>query len=86
MAKLGNKKLVLKLSKRIKKAPSFLKNYSTKLNKLGKELEINLDNKKSQAVDIIATIKKNKFQFLDFDIKKRSLESIFINFIKGNNK
>ena len=86
LAKLGNKKLVLKLSKRIKKAPSFLKNYSTKLNKLGKELEINLDNKKSQAVDIIATIKKNKFQFLDFDIKKRSLESIFINFIKGNNK
>ncbi|MDC3023946.1 ABC transporter ATP-binding protein [Alphaproteobacteria bacterium] len=86
LAKLGNKKLVLKLSKRIKKAPSFLKNYPTKLNKLGKELEINLDNKKNQAIDIIATIKKNKFQFLDFDIKKRSLESIFINFIKGNNK
>ena len=41
-------------------------------------------NKKNQAIDIIATIKKNKFNFLDFDIKKRSLESIFINFIKGN--
>ena len=84
LAKLGNKKLVLKLSKQLKKVPSFLKNYSTKLNKLGKELEINLDNKKNQAIDIIATIKKNKFNFLDFDIKKRSLESIFINFIKGN--
>ena len=84
LAKLGNKKLVLKLSKQLKKVPSFLKNYSTKLNKLGKELEINLDNKKNQAIDINATIKKNKFNFLDFDIKKRSLESIFINFIKGN--
>ncbi len=84
LAKLGNKKLVLKLSKQLKKVPSFLKNYSTNLNKLGKELEINLDNKKNQAIDIIATIKKNKFNFLDFDIKKRSLESIFINFIKGN--
>ena len=86
LAKLGNKKLVLKLSKQLKKVPSFLNNYSTKLNKLGKELEINLDNRKSQAIDILATIKKNKFNFLDFDIKKRSLESIFINFIKDNKK
>ena len=86
LAKLGNKKLVLKLSKQLKKVPNFLNNYSTKLNKLGKELEINLDNRKSQAIDILATIKKNKFNFIDFDIKKRSLESIFINLIKDNKK
>ena len=86
LAKLGNKKLVLKLSRQLKKVPNFLNNYSTKLNKLGKELEINLDNRKSQAIDILATIKKNKFNFIDFDIKKRSLESIFINFIKDNKK
>ena len=86
LAKLGNKKLVLKFSKQLKKVPSFLNNYSTKLNKLGKELEINLDNSKSQAIDILTIIKKNKFNFIDFDIKKRSLESIFINFIKDNKK
>ena len=86
LAKLGNKTLVLKLSKQLKKPPSFLNNYSTKLNKLGKELEINLDNRKNQAIDILALIKKNKLNFLDFDIKKKSLESIFINFIKGNKK
>ncbi len=86
LAKLGNKKLVLKLPRQLKKVPNFLNNYSTKLNKLGKELEINLDNRKSQAIDILATIKKNKFNFIDFDIKKRSLESIFINFIKDNKK
>ena len=86
LAKLGNKTLVLKLSKQLKKPPSFLNNYSTQLNKLGKELEINLDNRKNQAIDILALIKKNKFNFLDFDIKKRSLESIFINFIKGNKR
>ncbi len=86
LAKLGNKTLVLKLSKQLKKPPHFLNSYSTKLNKLGKELEINLDNKKNQAIDILALIKKNKLNFLDFDIKKRSLESIFINFIKGNKK
>ena len=86
LAKLGNKKLVLKFSKRLKKVPGFLNNYSTKLNKLGKELEINLDNRKSHAIDILALIKKNKLNFLDFDIKKRSLESIFIDFIKGNKK
>ena len=86
LAKLGNKTLVLKLSKQLKKPPSFLNNYSTQLNKLGKELEIKLDNRKNQAIDILALIKKNKFNFLDFDIKKRSLESIFINFIKGNKR
>ena len=86
LAKLGNKTLVLKLSKQLKKPPSFLNNYSTQLNKLGKELEINLDNRKNQAIDILALIKKNKLNFLDFDIKKRSLESIFINFIKGNKR
>ena len=84
LAKLGNKTLVLKLSKQLKKPPHFLNSYSTKLNKLGKELEINLDNRKNQAIDILALIKKNKLNFLDFDIKKKSLESIFISFIKGN--
>ena len=84
LAKLGNKKLVLKFAKRLKNVPKFLNSYSTKFNKLGKELEINLDDSKNQAIDILSLIKKNKLNFLDFDIKKGSLESIFINFIKGN--
>ncbi|MBF96387.1 MAG: Daunorubicin/doxorubicin resistance ATP-binding protein DrrA [Alphaproteobacteria bacterium MarineAlpha9_Bin4] len=86
LAKLGNKKLVLKLSKKLKSLPIFLKNYSAKLNKNGKELEINLDKSKNDILDIISLIKKNKLSFLEFDIKKRSLESIFIDFIKGNTK
>ena len=83
LRKLGNKKLVFKLTKKLKVLPKYLENYSTSLKKLGKELEINLDNNKNQAIEIISLIKKNKLSFIDFDIKKRSLESIFINFIKG---
>ena len=82
--KLGNKKLVLKLSKKLIKIPSFLNIYSVKLTKNGRELEINLDKSQNEAIDIINLIKKNNISFLEFDIKKRSLESIFINFIKEN--
>ena len=83
LRKLGNKKLVFKLTKKLKVLPKYLEKYSTSLKKLGKELEINLDNNKNQAIEIISIIKKNKLSFIDFDVKKRSLESIFINFIKG---
>ena len=82
LRKLGNKKLVFKLTKKLKVLPKYLEKYSTSLKKLGKELEINLDNNKNQAIEIISLIKKNKLSFVDFDIKKRSLESIFINFIR----
>jgi ABC-2 type transport system ATP-binding protein len=86
LTKLGNKKLVFKLSKKLVRVPKFLNNYIAKLNKQGKELEINLDKNQSEVIQIISLIKKYNLSFLEFDVRKRSLESIFINFIKGYKK
>ena len=86
LTKLGNKKLVFKLSKKLNKVPKFLNNYIVKLNKQGKELEINLDKNQNEVIKIISLIKKYNLSFLEFDVRKRSLESIFINFIKGYKK
>ena len=86
LTKFGNKKLVFKLSKKLNKVPKFLNNYIAKLNKKGKELEINLDKNQNEVIQIISLIKKYNLSFLEFDVRKRSLESIFINFIKGYKK
>ncbi len=80
--KLGNEKLVLKLSKKIIKTPKFLNRYKTKITQEGKMLEIILSNNTGQIVDIVSSLKKNKFEFKEFNIQKRSLESIFVDYIK----
>ena len=80
--KLGNEKLVLKLSKKIIKIPNFLNRYKTKITQKGKMLEIILTNNTGQIVDIVSSLKKNKFEFKEFNIQKRSLESIFVDYIK----
>jgi len=49
---------------------------------LGKKLEIILSNNTGQIVNIVSSLKKNKFEFEEFNIQKRSLESIFVDYIK----
>ena len=84
LAKLGNKKLVFKMSKKLNSVPRFLSKFNTRLNKMGRELEVDFGKSQNQVLEIISLIKKSKLDFIEFDIKKRSLENIFIDFIKGN--
>ena len=85
VTKLGNNKLVLSLPSSIKKTPSFLNKYSSILKKSGRVLEIHINKQSDELIKIINLLKRNKFKFLDFDIKQRSLESIFVNYIRKNN-
>ena len=41
-----------------------------------------LSKEKNEVSDILLSIKKSKMDYLDFNIEKRSLESIFVDFIK----
>ena len=50
-------------------------------SKKGKELEIILDNDSNKILKVISLLKTNKFEFSEFNIKKRTLESIFVNYI-----
>ena len=58
-----------------------MKGFKAKINKKGKELEIILDNDSNKILKIISLLKTNKFEFSEFNIKKRTLESIFVNYI-----
>ena len=84
--KLGDNKLVITFEKLLKnKIPNFLRSYTYKINKEKKTIEILLNKDKSEVSEILISLKKNKVNYLDFTIEKRSLESIFIDFIKNKN-
>ena len=86
LSKLGNNKLVITFEKLLKnKIPNFLRSYTYKINKEKKAIEILLNKDKSEVSEILISLKKNKVNYLDFTIEKRSLEGIFIDFIKNKN-
>ena len=80
--KLGNNKLVFTLDKSFKKVPAVLNKYSYKISKNKSCIEFFLSKEKNEVSDILLSIKKSKIDYLDFNIEKRSLESIFVDFIK----
>ena len=82
VSKLGNNKLVFTLPDNLKNKPSFLKGFSSNLKNSGKMLEVHINNQSHDIIKIINLLKINNFKFLDFDIKKRSLESIFVDYIR----
>ena len=84
--KLGNNKLVFTLDKSFKKVPAVLNNYSYKISKNKSCIEFFLSKEKNEVSDILLSIKKSKMDYLDFNIEKRSLESIFVDFIKKEKK
>ncbi len=83
--KLGNNKLVFTFNNLISKIPSFLNKYPYKIDKEKKVIEILLSKDKSEVSEILMKIKKSNIDYLDFTIKKRSLEGIFVDFIKKKN-
>ena len=82
---LGNNKLVFTFDKLINKIPFFIKKYPYKVNKDKNTIEILLSKDKKEVSEILMQIKKNNIDYLDFTIKKRSLESILVDFIKKKN-
>ncbi len=85
VSELGNNKLVFTLLKTLKKPPAFLKEYTSNLKKSGKVLEVHINKQSEDMLKIIPLLKRNKINFIDFDIKKRSLESIFVSYIRNKN-
>ena len=84
LKKLGDNKLVIIFKNKIKKLPEYIKNYPCKLSDDKKIVEILLSKKKTELSSILIDLKKDS-NFLDFNLKKRSLESIFVDFIKRKN-
>ena len=85
LKKLGNNKLVLNLEIALKKIPIFFKNYNFKISKNKKVIEILLSKEINEVSDIIIKLKKHNINIIDLNVKKRSLESIFVDYIKKKN-
>jgi len=80
--KLGNNKLVFNFESPMQKMPTFFKKYPHKINKKKSTVEFFLSTDKTQVSEILLEFNKSKICFLDFNIEKRSLESIFVDYIK----
>ena len=63
-----------------------LNKYTHKFNKDKNSIEFFLSKEKNEVSDILSSIKKTNMEYLDFNIEKRSLESIFVDFIKKEKK
>ena len=85
--KLGQKKLMIDLHDKIKKIPNSLNKYNLTLNKNGDQLIYTYSTKKIKTgiTSLLNTVREEGLNLKDINTEKSSLESIFINLVKGAN-
>jgi ABC-2 type transport system ATP-binding protein len=85
--KLGQKILIIDLHDKILKIPNSLNIYDLILNKDGKQLTYTYDAKKDKTgiTSLLNNLKAEGINLKDINTEKSSLESIFINLVKGAN-
>ena len=85
--KLGQKTLIIDLHDKIVKIPDSLTKYNLTLNHDGKKLTYIYDTKKNKTgiTSLLNLIRVEGLNLKDINTEKSSLESIFINLVKGSN-
>ncbi len=85
--KMGQKKLIIELQEKIKNIPKKLDNYNLNLNNDGNKLTYIYDTKSKRTgiTSLLNEIRNEGFTLKDITTEKSSLESIFINLVKGSN-
>ena len=85
--KLGQKKLIIELQKKILIIPDKLKKFDLILNKNLNQITYTYDTKyeRTGITELLNSIKDEGFILKDLNTEKSSLESIFINLVKGAN-
>ena len=85
--KLGQKKLIIDLHDKIKRIPNSLDNYDLILNNDGNKLTYTYDTKKNKTgiTSLLNNLRAEGLNLKDINTEKSSLESIFINLVKGAN-
>ena len=85
--KLGQKKLIIELHKKIEKIPNSLNKYNLTLNQDGNQLTYIYDTKKDKTgiTSLLNNLREDGLNLKDINTEKSSLESIFINLVKGAN-
>ena len=85
--KLGQKKLIIELQEKIIKIPNKLKDYKLALKNNGTQITYTYDTKNDRTgiTTLLSLIKDEGLILKDLNTEKSSLESIFINLVKGSN-
>ena len=85
--KLGQKKLIIELQDKIAEIPYNLKNYNLVLKKDGTQITYTYDTKNDRTgiTTLLNLIREEGLNLKDLNTEKSSLESIFINLVKGAN-
>ena len=85
--KLGQKKLIIELQEKIKSIPDKLKHFDLVVNKNLNQITYTYDtkNERTGITELLNLIKSEGLVLKDLNTEKSSLESIFINLVKGAN-
>ena len=85
--KLGQKKLIIELQEKIQGIPDKLKNFDLIVNEDLNQITYTYDtkNERTGITELLNLIKSEGFILKDLNTEKSSLESIFINLVKGAN-
>ena len=85
--RLGEKKLIIELKQKLLFIPTNLKIYKLTLDKNGTKLTYLYDNQNERTgiTTLLNSIKDEGLNLKDIKTEKSSLESIFINLVKGDN-
>ncbi|PCH60959.1 MAG: multidrug ABC transporter ATP-binding protein [SAR86 cluster bacterium] len=87
MQKLGQKQLLLELSKPIEKIPSSLASYDLELCEGGMQLNFTFDTQRERTgiTSLLDDLKLAGIDFKDLNTTQRSLEEIFVNLVDESN-
>jgi ABC-2 type transport system ATP-binding protein len=85
--KLGQKKLIIELQEKIQGIPDKLKHFNLIVNENLNQITYTYDtkNERTGITELLNLIKSEGFILKDLNTEKSSLESIFINLVKGAN-
>jgi len=86
MKRLGQKKLIIEVQKKILTIPDSLKKYNLLLSDDGEKITYIYDKKQKTGItSLLNAIKLEGINLKDINTENSSLESIFINLVKGSN-
>ena len=85
--KMGQKKLIIDLQSSIKSLPILLKNLNLELNNEGNKIIYTYDTKNENTgiTTLLQTLRDEGIKLKDINTEQSSLESIFVNLVKGSN-
>ena len=85
---MGQKKLIIELNNNLNELPKKLDKFNLILDKQNKKITYIYDTKNEnlEITSLLQILRENEIKFKDINTEQSSLENIFIDLLKGNEK